>query len=45
MLIKLIKGFSSVNLLHRDIAAENFVFDQNKNLCIIDMGFSEVRFE
>lgn len=40
MLIKLIKDFSSVNLLHRDIKAENFVFDQNKNLCIIDMGFS-----
>lgn len=41
MLIKLIKGFSSVNLLHRDIKAENFVFDQNKRLCIIDMGFSK----
>jgi 5'-AMP-activated protein kinase catalytic alpha subunit len=41
MLIHLLQDFSSAGLLHRDIKSDNFVFDQNKKLCIIDMGFSK----
>jgi serine/threonine protein kinase len=37
---RLLKHMHKTGLVHRDIKPENFMFDKNKNLCIIDFGLS-----